>query len=326
MIEISYAEAIRLAIRKSMTEDSSLIAMGQGLWSPFYVGATMEKLDEEFGRERVIDTPVSENAVTAMALGIALAGGSSLVVHPRMDFMILASDPIVNAIAKWRSALSRDIPLPITIRSIINRGGEQGAQHSQSLYSWFAHVPGLRVVAPASAIDAYRLLLQSLSSTDPVIFVEDRWDYEEVSEVDYNEVISSINDEKPEVALEGTDVTLWGVGHTVNLALRAAETLREQGIYCEVINQKILVPFNSDVVGKSAIKTKRLLTVENAWPIASMSSEVIASVARNFGQVENIHFQSLHMANATAPTSEILEKQYYVNVENIIQKVIEMMS
>ena len=326
MIEISYAQAIRLAIKNSMQRDSRLIAMGQGLWSPFYVGSTMEKLDDEFGRDRVIDTPVSENAVTAMALGIALAGGNSLVVHPRMDFMILASDPLVNAIAKWRSALSQDIPLPITIRSIINRGGEQGAQHSQSIYSWFAHVPGLRVVAPASANDAYRLLIRSLASNDPVIFVEDRWDYEEVSQVDLNEDMTPINLEEPEIALEGSDITLWGVGHTVNMALRAAEELREQGIYCEVINQKILAPFSSKVAYESAIKTKRLLTVENAWPIASMSSEIIASIAREASNEEKIHFQSLHMANATAPTSPALEKQYYLSVDAIVHKVQEMLS
>jgi pyruvate/2-oxoglutarate/acetoin dehydrogenase E1 component len=325
MIKISYAEAIRLAIKESMEETNDLVALGQGLWSPFYVGSTMEKLEEIFGKERVIDTPVSENAVTSMALGVALAGGRCLIVHPRMDFMVLATDSLVNAIAKWRSALSREISLPITIRAIINRGGEQGAQHSQSLYSWFAHVPGLRVVVPSNAKDAYKLLKQSLLGIDPVIFVEDRWDYNSISEINLGESFPSIKEEQPEILLHGTDITIWGIGHTVNLALEAAKELGNLGISCEVIDQRILAPFTYNKVLESVQKTKRLLTVENAWPVASMSSEIVARVAREIGQKELLKIQSLHMLNATAPTSRALEKDYYVKAQDITAKVREML-
>ena len=135
----------------------------------------MVDLDKKFGKERIIDCPVSENSVTGTALGAALNGMKAIVVHPRMDFMVLASDQIVNQAAKWQSMLGGGIKIPLTIRSIINRGGEQGAQHSQALHSWYAHIPGLRVVMPAFANDARDLLIASILSNDPVLYIDDRW-------------------------------------------------------------------------------------------------------------------------------------------------------
>ena len=181
---MKYSEAIRRAIQDSMRADSRMLILGQGVWSPFYVGQTMDGIEAEFGRERVMDSPVSENAVTGIGLGAALAGSPTLVIHPRMDFMILAMDQIVNAAAKWRYVLNWKEPIPLTIRAIINRGGEQGAQHSQSLQSWFAHIPGLRVVMPSSPKDAYYLMRSCIESPDRCIYIEDRWSYRIEAEFD----------------------------------------------------------------------------------------------------------------------------------------------
>ena len=175
---MKFVEAIRNAIFDSMQADPEMHILGQGVWSPFYVGSSMDGIESTFGRSRVIDTPVSENAVTGLALGAAISGQSTLVIHPRIDFMILAMDPLVNAAAKWRYSLDYETPIPLTIRAIINRGGEQGAQHSQALHSWFSHIPGLRVVMPSSPRDAYYLLRQSIECPDPVVFIEDRWSYD----------------------------------------------------------------------------------------------------------------------------------------------------
>ena len=176
---MKFVEAIRQALDDSLSKDQKMVVLGQGVWSPFYVGSSMDELEIKYGRSRVIDTPVSENASTALALGAAITGTTTVVIHPRMDFMILAMDAIVNAAAKWRYSLNSKTPIPLTVRSIINRGGEQGAQHSQALQSWFANIPGLRVVMPSSPQDAYQLLMQSIQSPDPVIFIEDRWSYGE---------------------------------------------------------------------------------------------------------------------------------------------------
>src|SRR5205809_1703437 len=174
----SYGEAIREGFAYLLGNYPEVFVIGQGLWSPWYVGNSMTDLDVEFGRERVIDSPVSEMACTGAAVGAAIAGRRPIVVHPRMDFMILATDQIVTQAAKWSSMFAGKVSVPVVIRGIINRGGEQGAQHSQALHAWFAHVPGLRVVMPATATDARDLLIAATLCDDPVLYLDDRWLYD----------------------------------------------------------------------------------------------------------------------------------------------------
>ena len=159
----AYGIAIREAFQYLLENHAEVFTIGQGLWSPWYVGNSMTDLDKEFGKDRVIDTPVSELATTGAALGAALCGYRPIVIHPRVDFMLLATDQIVTQAAKWRYMFGGDVAVPLTIRGIINRGGEQGAQHSQALHSWFAHIPGLRVVMPATPADARDLLIGDFS-------------------------------------------------------------------------------------------------------------------------------------------------------------------
>ena len=180
MKKITYAQGILEGFEYLLKNYPEVFVIGQGLWSPWYVGSTMRDLDKKFGRDRIIDSPVSELAVTGAAVGAATNGRKPIVVHPRMDFMVLAIDQMVNQAAKWRHMFGGNASAPVTIRGIINRGGEQGAQHSQALHSWFAHVPGLRVVMPSTAKDARDLLVASVLSEDPVLFIDDRWCYENV--------------------------------------------------------------------------------------------------------------------------------------------------
>src|SRR5437879_5929497 len=175
---MTYAEGIRSAFGYLLKTYSNVFAIGQGLWSPWYVGASMTDLDKEFGRHRVIDSPVSELATTGAALGASLFGYRPIVIHPRIDFMLLATDQIVNQAAKWRHMLGGQASPALVIRAIINRGGEQGAQHSQALHAWFAHIPGLRVVMPATATDARDLLIAATLCDDPVLYLDDRWLYD----------------------------------------------------------------------------------------------------------------------------------------------------
>ena len=149
------------------------------MWSPWYVGNSMKDLDKIYGRQRIIDTPVSENAITGAAIGASLCGSKPIVVHPRMDFMLYAMDPIINQAAKWSYMFGGQANPQVTIRAIVNRGGEQGAQHSQMLHSLFAHIPGLRVVMPYSVSDARDLLISSVLCRDPVIYIDDRWLYDQ---------------------------------------------------------------------------------------------------------------------------------------------------
>ena len=160
--EITYSENILKGFKYLLDNDKDVFLIGQGLWSPWYVGNSMKDLDKIYGRERIIDTPVSENAVTGAAVGASLCGTKPIVVHPRMDFMLYAMDPIINQAAKWSYMFGGQANPQLTIRSIVNRGGEQGAQHSQMLHSLFAHIPGLRVVMPYSVSDARDLLISSV--------------------------------------------------------------------------------------------------------------------------------------------------------------------
>ena len=166
-MKTDFGSAIREGFEYLLENYPEVFVIGQGLWSPWYVGNSMTKLEERFGKERVIDTPVSESACTGAAVGAAIVGMKPIVVHPRMDFVLYAIDAIVNEAAKWSSMTGGQANCPVTIRTIINRGGEQGAQHSQALHALFSHIPGLRVVMPYSPEDARDLLIASvLSSTN----------------------------------------------------------------------------------------------------------------------------------------------------------------
>ena len=161
MSKLNYGAAVCAGFRHLMANHPDVFCIGQGLWSPWYVGNSMTNLDKEFGKERVIDSPVSELGCTGAALGASLSGFRPIVIHPRVDFMLLAVDQIVNQAAKWRHMFGGAVSVPLTVRAIINRGGEQGAQHSQALHSWFAHIPGLKVMAPSFPSTASSIIEQS---------------------------------------------------------------------------------------------------------------------------------------------------------------------
>lgn len=313
---MTYASGIQNAFEYILENYKESFIIGQGLWSPWYVGNTMVDLDKKFGKDRIIDCPVSENSITGTALGAALNGMKAIVVHPRMDFMVLASDQIVNQAAKWQSMLGGGIKIPLTIRSIINRGGEQGAQHSQALHSWYAHIPGLRVVMPAFPNDARDLLIASVLSNDPVLYIDDRWCYDldedltEIEEIDINNI-------GPKIVKSGEDITIVGSGFTSCQALEAANELLKDSVNAEVIDCRILNPFQPDIIIKSVQKTGKLLVIDGSWKNCGFSSEVIASVSENF-----IDFKTppkrMGLQASPAPTSRPLEKDYYIDIHEII--------
>jgi len=314
--KITYGSGIQTAFEYILENYDNSFIIGQGLWSPWYVGNTMVDLDKKFGKERIIDCPVSENSVTGTALGAALNGMKAIVVHPRMDFMILASDQIVNQAAKWQSMLGGGIKIPLTIRSIINRGGEQGAQHSQALHSWYSHIPGLRVVMPAFANDARDLLIASILSNDPVLYIDDRWcaDLQE-EETELKEL--DIKNIGPKVVKNGSDLTIVGTGFTSCQALEAGNELEKNNINAEVIDCRVLNPFNPDLIIQSVKKTKKLLVVDGSWKNCGFAGEVIASVSENFTDFSTPPIR-MSLKDSPAPTSKPLEEDYYINIQEII--------
>ena len=321
MKKYQYGTAILSAFEYLLENYPEVFVIGQGLWSPWYVGSSMTDLDQKFGSARVIDTPVSESAVTGAAIGASLAGMKPIVVHPRMDFMIYAMDAVVNQGAKWSHMLGGQSHPGLTIRSIINRGGEQGAQHSQALHAWFAHIPGLRVVMPSTVADARDLLIASVLCPDPVIYIDDRWLYEE--EDDLPPVVElNLSDQRPAVTQSGSDITIVGSGHASLLARNAATILKNEQISAEVIDVRVLNPFFAEEIVSSVKKTKNILVVDSGTLTAGFSAEIIAKVVEVL-PVNCLKNKPMRIAlpDAPAPTSRFLEKDYYLYPEDIVQAV-----
>ena len=321
----TYAGGVLEGFEYLLKNHKEFFVIGQGLWSPWYVGSTMKDLDKKYGKERVIDCPVSELATTGATIGAAICGYRPLIVHPRVDFMLLAVDQIVTQAAKWRHMFGGNSSCPATFRAIINRGGEQGAQHSQSLHSWFAHIPGLKVVMPYSAKDARNLLISSVLSNDPVMFLEDRWLYEK--EEDYTEIeIIDLNDVTPQRLQNGSDATVVGISYTSLLCEKVVQKLQNENVFCDMFDIRVLNPLNVDEIVKSVEKTGKLLVVDGDWASCGMAAEIITRVVE---KMELTKLKSspirITLPDAPAPTSKILEEYYYItefDVYNNIQKLI----
>jgi pyruvate dehydrogenase E1 component beta subunit len=321
MKRYNYGTAILSGFEYLLENYPEVFVIGQGLWSPWYVGNSMTNLDKKFGIGRIIDTPVSESACTGAAVGASLAGMKPIVVHPRMDFMIYSMDAIVNQAAKWSHMLGGQAHPGVTIRSIINRGGEQGAQHSQALHSWFAHVPGLRVVMPSTVADARDLLISSVLCPDPVIYIDDRWLYE--LEDDLPPVLeTNLASEKPRISRNGSDITIVGSSHASLLARESAEILSSANISAEVIDVRILNPFFVDDIVASVIKTQNLVVVDSGTLSAGFSGEILSRVIEKL-PVSCLKNPPMRLAlpDAPAPTSRVLEKGYYLSSMDIVDTV-----
>ena len=322
---LDYGSAILAAFDYLLEKYPEVFVIGQGLWSPWYVGNSMTDLDKKFGVERIIDTPVSESACTGAAVGASLSGMKPIVVHPRIDFMLYAMDAIVNQAAKWSHMVGGQAHPAVTIRGIVNRGGEQGAQHSQALHAWFAHIPGLRVVMPATVADARDLLIASVLCKDPVIFIDDRWLYEQT---DILEPIVELDltKEGPKRLYEGADVTIVGSSYSTFIATKSRNILSEKNISAEVVDLRVINPFDPAVVVESVKKTGRLLVVDGGWRNCGMAGEMIASVVEQIPLgIFKTQPKRIALPDAPAPTSRVLEKIYYPNADKVVSAVVNMM-
>jgi pyruvate/2-oxoglutarate/acetoin dehydrogenase E1 component len=324
--DATYGDAIRLGFEYLLGTYKEVFAIGQGLWSPWYVGNSMTDLDKTFGTGRVIDTPVSELACTGAAIGASLCGYRAIAIHPRMDFMLLAVDQIVNQAAKWSHMLGGRASPAVTIRAIINRGGEQGAQHSQALHAWFAHIPGLRVVMPATVQDARDLLISSVLCDDPVLYIDDRWLYERRASLGPIEK-RPLAKEGPRLLRQGSDVTLVGAGYSAYLCEQAAELLAAEGLNAAVVDVRVLNPLDAAVIVESVATTGRLCVVDGSWRTAGFAGEIIARVTES---LEPRAWRSrparVTLPDAPAPTSRPLEDAYYPKAQDVVHAVKAMMT
>jgi acetoin:2,6-dichlorophenolindophenol oxidoreductase subunit beta len=316
MRKLSYAQAINEALEQMLEKDNRVFVIGQGVTSPWYVGATTTGLVERFGPERIIDTPVSESGVTGAAVGAALAGMRPVLVHPRLDFMYYAMDQIANHAANWRFMFGGQMNVPLTVWGIINRGGEQAAQHSQALQAMFMHLPGVKVVMPATPYDAKGLLIASIEDDNPVIFIDDRWLYETTGDVPQE--IYSVPIGKGIIRKSGKDVTITAISYMVGEALGAAATLAKQGIGVEVIDLRSLKPLDEEIIIESVQKTGRLVVADGGWKTGGSGGEIVALVTEKALKYLKAPPVRIALPDTPAPASSVLEECYYPRAKDIV--------
>lgn len=319
---LTYREALHEAATQALESDPEVFILGEGVDDPGGVFGSTKYLHKKFGAARVMDTPLAENGITGVAIGAALAGMRPILVHMRVDFLPLSIDQIINHAAKWHYMFGGTVNVPITIRAIIGRGWGSAAQHSQSLQALFTHIPGLKVVMPASPYDAKGLLSASIYDNNPVIFIEHRWLYEHMGHVPAEAYRVPIG--KGIVRKAGDDVTVVAVSQMVYEAVKAADALAEApdgAINCEVIDPRTLKPLDIDLIIESVKKTGRLVIADTAWVEGGFGAEVAAQVTEKaFGHLK-APVARIGLAEVPTPASHVLEKAYYPGMDDVIEAV-----
>lgn len=324
MRRISYVQAINETLHQMLESDTRVFIVGQGVTSPWYVGTATVGLIGRFGAQRIIDAPVSENGITGVAVGAALAGMRPVLVHPRMDFMYYAMDQIANHAANWHYMFGGQLSVPLTIWAIINRGGEQAAQHSQALQAMFTHIPGLKVVAPSNPHDAKGLLVASIKDDNPVVYIDDRWLYRCEGEVP--EKLYSLPIGKGILRREGKDVTVVATSYIVHEATQAAETSSREGVDVEVIDLRSLKPLDDRLLFESVKKTGRLVIADGGWQTCGMGAEITARVAEtDILKKLKAPIVRVSLPDAPAPASSVLEHAYYRKAEDLVIAIRKVM-
>lgn len=310
--EISYVEAIREATEQEMERDQSVVVFGLDVDDPKAIQGTTQGLAKKYGPERVFGTPLSEDAMTGVAIGMALAGLRPIHVHIRMDFLMLCMNQLVNIAAKYHYMYGGQAYLPLVVRAMIGKSWGQGAQHSQGLYSFFMHVPGLKVVAPTTPYDAKGCLIAAIRDPNPVIYVEHRMLHFLKGHVP--EDCYTVAPGKARITARGKDITLLGISHMHQECLRAHHLLKSAGVSAEVIDPIWLSPLDADTIQTSVAKTRRLLVVDNDWISCGASAEIAAQMIE---RLPRIVVRRMGYASVTCPPSPPLEKLYYPTAHTI---------
>jgi len=321
---IKYSEAVNEAIHSSMAKDENVICYGLGTDDPLGVFGTTLGLQEEFGSERVFDMPTSENAMTGIAIGAALNGIRSVMTHQRLDFFLLAMDQLVNNAAKWRYMYGGQCSVPITIRLIIGRGWGQGPTHSQNLQSWFAHIPGLKVIIPTNPYDAKGMLTEAIFDDNPVVMLEHRWLHNMAGDVPKERYRVAID--KAAIVREGRDVTIVSLSYMSIEAIHAVDELKKLGISCELIDLRSVNPIDWPTIFTSVRKTGRLLVADTAQQTCSVASEIIARCAIELFDQLKAPPRCLALPDLPTPTSHYLTGGYYYRAYDIASSVLKALN
>lgn len=321
--DMTYAEAIRDATAICLQRDPRTFLIGLGVPDPKGIFGTTSGLAEKFGADRVLDAPLSENALTGVVIGAALNGMRPILTHQRVDFALLSLEQIVNQAAKWFYMFDgRGGTVPIVIRLVIGRGWGQGPQHAQSLSSWFAHIPGLKVVAPASPADAKGMFIASVEDDNPVIFLEHRWLHGMRGPVPTGYHRAAL--EKCRVARKGRDVTVVASAHMLIEAMRAAEFASARaGIEMEVVDVRCLNPLDFATIADSVRATKRLIVADDDSQHCGLAGEIVARVCESGIQLDAPPVR-VTWPDCPSPSSAALAEAFYPSDRDLFVAVAKL--
>ena len=319
MKTIQFREAICEAMSEEMRRDESVYLMGEEVAE--YNGAykASKGMLDEFGPKRVIDTPIAELGFAGIAVGSTMTGNRPIVEYMTFNFSLVGIDQIINNAAKIRQMSGGQLNCPIVFRGPTGSAGQLGATHSQAFENWFANTPGLKVIVPSNPYDAKGLLKSAIRDNDPVIFMESEQMYGDKMEVPEGEYLIPIG--VADIKRVGTDVTIVSFGKIIKEAYKAAEVLEKEGISCEILDMRTVRPMDFEAIFTSVKKTNRLVVLEEAWPFASISSEITFQVQENVFDYLDAPIRRITTADTPAAYSPVLMDEWLPNFNDVVKAV-----
>jgi len=323
MRTIQFREAVAEAMSEEMRADESIYLMGEEVAE--YNGAykASKGMLDEFGADRVIDTPIAELGFAGIGVGSAMNGNRPIVEFMTFNFSLVGIDQIINNAAKMRQMSGGQLNIPIVFRGPTASAGQLAATHSQAFESWYANCPGLKVVVPSNPYDAKGLLKSAIRDDDPVIFMESEQMYGDKGEVPEGEYTIPLG--VADIKREGTDVTIVSFGKIIKEAYKAADELAKEGISCEVIDLRTVRPMDHDAILNSVKKTNRLVILEEAWPFGNVSTEIVYQVQAQAFDYLDAPIQKINTADTPAPYSPVLLEEWLPNKNDVINAVKKVM-
>ncbi|MDQ1148367.1 MULTISPECIES: pyruvate dehydrogenase complex E1 component subunit beta [Sphingobacterium] len=323
MREIQFREALREAMNEEMRKDDKIFLLGEEVAE--YNGAykVSQGMLDEFGAKRIIDTPIAELGFAGIAVGAAMNGLKPIVEFMTFNFSLVAIDQVINAAAKIHSMSGGQFSIPMVFRGPTGNAGQLAAQHSQNFENWFANTPGLKVVVPSNPYEAKGLLKSSIIDPDPVIFMESEVMYGDKGQVPEEEYYLEIG--KANIIQEGTDVTVVSFGKMLpRVVIPAVEELKKEGISVELIDLRSVRPIDYPTIIASVKKTNRLVIVEEAWPLASISTDLAFNVQRNAFDYLDAPVIRVNCADVPLPYAPTLIEAALPSVEKVVKAVKEV--
>jgi len=321
MRTITYRDALREAIREEMLRDERVFILGEDIAGYGGTYAVSKGLFEEFGEKRVRDTPLAEEVITGAAIGAALGGLRPILELMTINFSLLASDLLVNSAAKFRYMFGGQPHIPMVVRMPGGGGAQRGAQHSQMLESWYAHIPGLKVVMPATPYDAKGMLKSAVRDPNPVLFIEHELLYNVKGEVPDEGVDYTVPLDRGEIKREGQHVTIITFSRMLHVTIQAAEELAKEGIQAEVIDLRAIRPIDIDLILDSVRKTNRVVIAEEGWKYYGTGQGLAALIYEFAFDYMDAPVQHVNGADVPMPYSKVLERAALPNKNDIVKAV-----